>query len=319
MPDLKRARTPRASGQTAHRRRARDRCVGDRGTVLSVGRGGRNIANAYPSAWHTAAAAGDRYGHRRRTAETALRRDRSLVDGDRDATAEARADSPPHLALTIKHGLDRVIAALLLVALLPTLVVLALAVRLNSPGPVLYRQRRVTRGDQDFELLKFRSMSVTGGCDADYAARRFLQSGLAPGGIEERDRLTAVGRFLRRSSLDELPQLINVLRGEMSLVGPRPERSELVEFFAQEIRGYRDRHQVRAGITGLAQVRGLRGPTSLHARLQCDQDYIGNWSLRLDLEILIVTLFAMPAVWRRGDAEAPTGVDPAIGNSQAAG
>jgi lipopolysaccharide/colanic/teichoic acid biosynthesis glycosyltransferase len=217
---------------------------------------------------------------------------------------------PAGFAIAVKHGLDRVIAAILLVALIPALLVLALAVRLNSPGPALYRQRRVTRGDHDFELLKFRSMYTTGGGEADYAARRFVESGLAPGGIEDRDRLTAVGRFLRRTSLDELPQLINVVRGEMSLVGPRPERSELVELFAREIRGYRDRHQVRAGITGLAQVRGLRGPTSLRARVDCDQDYVTNWSLWLDLKILVRTVFAMTATPERGDTEAPTQLCP---------
>jgi hypothetical protein len=128
-------------------------------------------------------------------------------------------------------------------------------------------------------------------------------SGLAPGGLEGRDTLTAVGRFLRRTSLDELPQLINVVRGEMSLVGPSPERSELVELFAREIRGYRDRHQVRAGMTGLAQVRGLRGPTSLRARVGCDRDYVANWSLWLDVRILVRTVFPMVARRAQGDVE----------------
>jgi lipopolysaccharide/colanic/teichoic acid biosynthesis glycosyltransferase len=213
-------------------------------------------------------------------------REGSVVDSD-DAV-----DRPAGFAVAVKHGLDRAIAAILLVALLPVLLVLALTVRLSSPGPALDRQRRVTRGDQDFELLKFRSMYASCGTDANYAARRFVDSGLAPGGLEGRDTLTAVGRFLRRTSLDELPQLINVARGEMSLVGPRPERSELVELFAREIRGYRDRHQVRAGMTGLAQVRGLRGPTSLRARVRCDRDYVANWSLSLDLRILVGTVFA---------------------------
>jgi lipopolysaccharide/colanic/teichoic acid biosynthesis glycosyltransferase len=236
------------------------------------------------------------------TPRLARSQERQVSAGDPGESVDGAAG----FAIAVKHGLDRVIAAILLVALIPALLVIALAVRLNSPGPALYRQRRVTRGDQDFELLKFRSMSVTCGSDADCAARRFVESGLAPGGIEDRDRLTAVGRFLRRTSLDELPQLINVVRGEMSLVGPRPERSELVELFAHEIRGYRDRHKVRAGITGLAQVRGLRGPTSLTARVRCDQDYIGNWSLWLDLEILVRTVVAITVVRERGDTEART-------------
>jgi lipopolysaccharide/colanic/teichoic acid biosynthesis glycosyltransferase len=150
--------------------------------------------------------------------------------------SDESVEGPAGFALAVKHGLDRVIATILLVALIPALVLLALAVRLSSPGPVLCRQRRVTRGGRGFELLKLRAMYATRGGE-DCATRRFIDGGLAPGGIEERDRRTAVGRFLRRTSLDELPQLINVVRGEMSLVGPRPERSELVELFAHEIRG----------------------------------------------------------------------------------
>jgi lipopolysaccharide/colanic/teichoic acid biosynthesis glycosyltransferase len=117
--------------------------------------------------------------------------------------------------------------------------------------------------------------------------------GSAPGGVEGDDRRTAIGRLVRRTSLDELPQLINVLRGEMSLVGPRPERPEFVELFEAEIDRYGDRHRVKAGITGWAQVHGLRGQTSIADRAEWDNYYIENWSLRLDLMILALTARAL--------------------------
>ena len=116
-----------------------------------------------------------------------------------------------------------------------------------------------------------------------------LAAGRAPGGIEGFDRRTPVGRFLRDLSLDELPQLINVVRGDMSLVGPRPERPEYVARFTQEVAGYENRHRVRSGITGWAQVHGLRGQTSIADRVEWDNWYILNWSLRLDLRILALT------------------------------
>jgi lipopolysaccharide/colanic/teichoic acid biosynthesis glycosyltransferase len=122
----------------------------------------------------------------------------------------------------------------------------------------------------------------------------FLLGGdVAPGGVEGEDRRTAVGRFLRSSSLDELPQLFNVLRGDMSLVGPRPERPEFVELFRQDIVRYGDRHRVKSGITGWAQVHGLRGQTSLAERVEWDNYYIAHWSLGLDLKILALTLVAL--------------------------
>jgi lipopolysaccharide/colanic/teichoic acid biosynthesis glycosyltransferase len=112
---------------------------------------------------------------------------------------------------------------------------------------------------------------------------------LAPGGVEGEDRRTRVGSLLRRSSLDEVPQFINVLKGDMSIVGPRPERPEYVELFGDRILGYGDRHRVRSGITGWAQVHGLRGQTSLTDRLEWDNYYIQNWSLWLDVKILVMT------------------------------
>jgi len=121
-------------------------------------------------------------------------------------------------------------------------------------------------------------------------AFEFLLAGAAPGGVEGEDRRTGVGIWLRRLSIDELPQLLNVLRGEMSMVGPRPERPEFVELFRQDVRRYGDRHRVRSGITGWAQVHGWRGNTSIKKRIQYDLYYIQNWSLSLDFKILWMTL-----------------------------
>jgi exopolysaccharide biosynthesis polyprenyl glycosylphosphotransferase len=208
------------------------------------------------------------------------------------------AVDPKGLQFTIKHGLDRVLALMLLVVLSPLILCAALAVRLSSPGPALFSQRRVGRDGKVFDFYKFRSMRVAPGqldpADDDITALDFLLGGdTAPGGVEGEDRRTAVGRFLRSTSLDELPQLFNVLRGEMSLVGPRPERPEFVELFRQDILRYGDRHRVKSGITGWAQVHGLRGQTSLAERVEWDNYYIANWSIGLDLKILALTLIAL--------------------------
>ena len=130
--------------------------------------------------------------------------------------------------------------------------------------------------------------------DDDNTAIDFLLGGdTAPGGIEGEDRRTLVGRFLRRTSIDELPQLLNVLRGEMSIIGPRPERPEFVELFQHDVARYGDRHRVKSGITGWAQVHGLRGQTSLAERVEWDNYYIAHWSLGLDVKILVLTLAAV--------------------------
>jgi exopolysaccharide biosynthesis polyprenyl glycosylphosphotransferase len=196
----------------------------------------------------------------------------------------------------LKHALDRALALILLVLLSPIIVVAGAAVRLSSPGPAFFRQRRVGRDGKVFDFYKFRSMrepervavaSATSPLD-------FLLAGdIAPGGVEGEDRRTRVGRFLRRTSLDELPQLFNVLRGDMSLVGPRPERPEFVELFREDIVRYGDRHRVKSGITGWAQVHGLRGQTSLAERVEWDNYYIAHWSLGLDLKILALTVLAL--------------------------
>ncbi|HEV3095029.1 MAG TPA: sugar transferase [Solirubrobacteraceae bacterium] len=212
---------------------------------------------------------------------------------------------PKGWQFAIKYALDRIAAVLLLAAISPLLAAIALAVRLGSPGPVLFRQRRVGRDGSVFDLYKFRSMRITEPHDRAVAAAQSnggapapkqvttLARDIAPGGVEGADRRTAVGRFLRRSSLDELPQLFNVLAGDMSIVGPRPERPEFVELFDQDVTRYGDRHRVKSGITGWAQVHGLRGQTSLAERIELDNYYIAHWSLTLDFKILLMTFAAL--------------------------
>jgi exopolysaccharide biosynthesis polyprenyl glycosylphosphotransferase len=185
----------------------------------------------------------------------------------------------------VKYVVDRVAAGLLLFLGWPIVAGCAATVWLLDGGPVLFRQRRVGRDGRQFDMVKFRSMTGDGG-----GLRPHLPADVAPGGIEGGvDRRTKSGIFLRRTSLDELPQLFNVLRGEMSLVGPRPERPEFIEDFEGQVVRYRDRLRVKSGITGWAQVQGLRGPTSLSDRVEWDNYYIENWSLALDLRILAMT------------------------------
>ncbi|MBA2516984.1 MAG: sugar transferase [Solirubrobacterales bacterium] len=190
----------------------------------------------------------------------------------------------------LKHFLDRLIAAFLVLAAAPLFVALAIAVKLSSPGPVLFSQRRIGRDGREFDLLKFRSMGVAP--PDDWPSFR-PAAVIAPGGVEGVDRRTRVGRLLRRTSLDELAQLLNVLRGDMSLVGPRPERPEFVLLFREQMPRYQDRLRVKAGMTGWAQVHGLRGQTSVTDRLEWDNHYIENWSLALDLKILMLTVLAV--------------------------
>lgn len=202
------------------------------------------------------------------------------------------AVDPKGLQFTVKHAFDRAFAALLLIALAPVLVIAALAVRLSSPGPILYSQRRVGRDGTVFDLHKFRSMRMApdlAESNGHSAIDDLLGGDVAPGGVEGADRRTAVGRFMRRTSLDELPQLFNVLRGEMSIVGPRPERPEFVDLFMHDVVRYGDRHRVKSGITGWAQVHGLRGQTSLAERIELDNYYIAHWSLGLDMKVLLMT------------------------------
>ena len=199
-----------------------------------------------------------------------------------------RQTSPRGRGFASKHLFDRAAALLAVVVLSPVLMALALAVKLTSRGPVFFRQCRVGRDGREFDLLKFRSMAPPSEAPAFSPA-----TGSAPGGVEGTDRRTVVGRLMRRTSLDELPQLLNVLRGDMSLVGPRPERPEFVELFVRDITRYGERHRVRSGITGWAQVHGLRGQTSLSDRVEWDNFYIEHWSWKLDLKILLLTLVAV--------------------------
>jgi putative colanic acid biosynthesis UDP-glucose lipid carrier transferase len=173
---------------------------------------------------------------------------------------------------------DYLIASLILVVTAPLFLALAAGVKLSSPGPVFYRQRRVTWNGAQFEMLKFRSMPV----DAEAGTGPVWAK---PG----EDRATAFGRFLRRWSLDELPQFLNVLKGEMSIVGPRPERPAFIEGFRDQIPGYMQKHLVKAGITGWAQVNDLRGDTDLAKRIEYDLFYIENWSVWFDLRIILLT------------------------------
>lgn len=196
------------------------------------------------------------------------------------------------LQLVAKRLIDYGGAALGLVLLLPVFVVIAVLIRLDSPGPVFFRQQRLGLGGRPFWIWKFRTMVV----DAEARLAALEHRNESDGGVlfklKTDPRVTRLGGFLRRSSLDELPQLWNVLKGEMSLVGPRPERPVYVDRFSQEIPKYLDRHLVKAGITGWAQIHGLRGDTSIAERVRYDLYYIENWSLLLDLRILIST------VWR---------------------
>jgi len=179
--------------------------------------------------------------------------------------------------LIAKRIFDLLISASALLLAAPLLLGLALLVRLTSRGPVLYRQERMGMDGRTFQMLKFRTMQA----DAE-------AEGAVMAAIDD-PRRTPIGAFLRRSSLDELPQFFNVLVGEMSLVGPRPERPMFIEEFKKQIPRYHLRHLVKSGITGWAQVNGLRGQTSIQKRIEFDLYYIENWSLMLDLKILVRT------------------------------
>jgi exopolysaccharide biosynthesis polyprenyl glycosylphosphotransferase len=197
----------------------------------------------------------------------------------------------------IKYTVDRIVAAIALIVASPVLLMLALAVRFSSPGPILFRQRRVGLDGREFDMLKFRSMRETPrATEGEFVP----QDGFAPGGVEGDDRRTRAGEIMRRLSLDELPQLFNVLRGDMALVGPRPERTSFVRSFEEDVYRYGDRHRVKSGLTGWAQVQGLRGQTSLTDRVEWDNYYIENWSLWLDLKIILMTV---PALLGRHDVE----------------
>jgi Undecaprenyl-phosphate glucose phosphotransferase len=190
--------------------------------------------------------------------------------------------SSPHAGWNafLKRSLDLSLGALALVISAPLMLLIMVAVKCSSKGPIFYRQERMGLDGRRFEMLKFRTM-VDG---AEKATGPVWSADHDP-------RVTSVGYYLRRMSLDELPQLLNVLRGEMSLVGPRPERPPLIQEFRKKIPRYMLRHKVKAGMTGWAQVNGWRGNTSLDRRIEHDLDYIENWSLWRDMKILFRTVF----------------------------
>jgi exopolysaccharide biosynthesis polyprenyl glycosylphosphotransferase len=179
-------------------------------------------------------------------------------------------------AWILKRVLDVALAGAVLVLAAPILALVSLAVKLSSPGPILFRQRRVGQDGREIDVLKFRTLRVNDDSDTQWS-------------VSGDERLTPIGRFLRRTSLDELPQLWGVVRGDMSLVGPRPERPFFVRRFSADVDGYKDRHRLPVGLTGWAQVHGLRGDTSIEERARFDNRYIEHWSLWRDFVVLART------------------------------
>lgn len=184
------------------------------------------------------------------------------------------------LNATIKRGVDLIGAAVALILFSPVMLIAAAGIKLTSPGPVIYSQERVGLHNRPFKMYKFRSMEVQ-------PPAREKSQWTTPGD----PRVTPIGRFIRKTSIDEMPQLFNVLKGNMSLVGPRPERPFFVEKFKEEIPRYMIKHQVRPGMTGWAQVNGYRGDTSITKRIEHDLYYIENWTLGFDVKILFLTFF----------------------------
>jgi exopolysaccharide biosynthesis polyprenyl glycosylphosphotransferase len=181
----------------------------------------------------------------------------------------------------VKRTFDLITAFLALILAVPIWLLVVVLIKLDDGGPVFYTQERVGRDGKIFNLLKFRTMrtnaeAVTGPVWAKL----------------NDDRRTRAGDFLRRWNIDELPQLLNVLNGDMSMVGPRPERPHFIHQFRQSIPRYMSRHKIKSGLTGWAQVNGLRGNTSIQERIKYDLYYMENWSLLFDIEILMMTFFA---------------------------
>ncbi len=187
--------------------------------------------------------------------------------------------------LVAKRVFDLIVSTLALVVVGPLMAIIALLVKLSSRGPVFFVQERMGMDGHLFKMLKFRTMHT----NAEETGARFA--------IQNDPRRTPLGAFLRKTSLDELPQFINVLRGDMSLVGPRPERPVFIEEFKKQIPRYHLRHMVKSGITGWAQINGLRGNTSIHDRIDYDLYYIEHWSLGFDLQILLRT--ALGGFWSK--------------------
>ncbi|MEZ5411905.1 MAG: sugar transferase [Acidimicrobiales bacterium] len=194
------------------------------------------------------------------------------------ALVRLQRSAHPHLSIRLKRLMDVAVSGTFLLLASPLMTVAALAVRLSGPGPILFAQERVGQHGRPIVVRKFRSMTMSAKSDTEWNAEA---------------RVTRIGRLLRRTNIDELPQLISVLVGDMSLVGPRPERPAFVEHFRQQIPDYDDRHRLPVGLTGLAQVAGLRGDTSIAERVKYDNLYIDQWRLRADVEILLRTVTAI--------------------------
>lgn len=191
-------------------------------------------------------------------------------------------DSPMSspLFMVLKRVEDLVITLLILSVIWPVMLMIAIGVKLSSPGPILYRQTRIGWNGKPFSILKFRSMPVD------------LEKNSVVWGGASQKTVTKFGQFIRSTSLDELPQFLNVLMGDMSIVGPRPERDIFIKMISQEVPRYMQRHMVKAGITGWAQINGFRGDTSLKKRVEYDLYYITHWSLWFDIKIIFKTAFS---------------------------
>jgi exopolysaccharide biosynthesis polyprenyl glycosylphosphotransferase len=175
---------------------------------------------------------------------------------------------------------DYFVAIVAIIITSPIMIITAIAIKIESPGPIIFKQERIGYNGKPFMMYKFRSMKVQ-----DESEEKSQWT------TEDDPRKTRVGSFIRRMSIDELPQFFNVLKREMSVVGPRPERPYFVEKFKKEIPKYMVKHQVRPGLTGLAQVNGYRGNTSIKKRIEYDIRYVENWSLVLDIQIMFRTVF----------------------------
>lgn len=180
----------------------------------------------------------------------------------------------------VKRTMDIVGSLFAIVLFSPVMLIVALTIKITDPGPLIFKQERIGLKNKPFYMYKFRSMIMQKESDEEKGWTR-----------KDDPRVTPIGHFIRRTSIDELPQLFNILKGDMSLVGPRPERPQFVQKFKEEIPRYMIKHQVRPGLTGWAQVNGYRGDTSIRGRIECDLYYIENWTLGLDLKIIILTFF----------------------------
>jgi len=182
------------------------------------------------------------------------------------------------LKKSLKRAIDIIVSMLGLVILSPFFLIISVMIRMESKGPIIFKQVRVGLNRREFVMYKFRSMNTQ---DEDDEKNKWT--------VKDDPRVTKVGSFIRRTSIDEFPQLVNVLKGDMSLVGPRPERPQFVEKYKEEIPKYMVKHQVRPGMTGWAQIHGLRGDTSIEKRIEYDLYYIENWNLKMELKIYIYT------------------------------